>query len=327
MAYRDQDEAWKVPGLTPTQRLVLLALANHRNGNKDDDRYDQCNPGYTRLMKETGLSIGAVSEAITEMENRDASKGRKLLRVVRDSKCCDSNRYYFYWNDEQGSCGEPTPSPGEHPVHLVNPTPSPDECPPSPGEDPLHQVNQTSKEAVSESVRLEAVKKQQQQPPPNGGAAAAAASPEEIQKQNQDGALAQDEASALAEQFYIWMGKAKKANVSLGIKKFPALLSKYPDLFSQLRFVFEKPCASKLRNNLLDSHSPFAYLNSGFLEGVDTCLAKYEALVKKNLQNAAAAGAAPGDAIDLDSDEEFVLPSQLELEDENDETRIFQAGE
>jgi hypothetical protein len=57
-----------------------------------------------------------------------------------------------------------------------------------------------------------------------------------IQNQNQDGDSAQDEASALATQFYLWMGKAKKADVSRGIKKFPALLSKYPDLFSLLAF-------------------------------------------------------------------------------------------
>src|SRR5208283_2982450 len=115
-AHRDQDEAWKVPGLTPTQRLVLQALANHRNGNKDDDRYDQCNPGYTLLVKETGLSPGAVSGAINKLE------GRKVIRVVRDPRCSDSNRYYFCWNEEESSSDEPTPSPCEHPVHQVNQT-------------------------------------------------------------------------------------------------------------------------------------------------------------------------------------------------------------
>jgi hypothetical protein len=317
MAHRDQDEAWKVPGLTPTQRLVLLALANHRNGNKDDDRYDQCNPGYTLLAKETGLSPGAVSGAITKLEKRNASgetnerEGRKVLRVVRDPKCSESNRYYFCWNKEQGSSDEPIRSPNEPPVHVVNPTHSPDEPTPSPGEHPVHQVNQTSKEAVSESVKLEAAKKQQQQPPPGGGAVAAAVTPcEPIKTQEQDGASARDEVSALAEQFYLWMGKAKKADVSKGIRKFPALLSKHPGLSSHLRFVFENHCASKLKDNLLGSDFPFSYLDSGFLEGVQDRLAQYESKMEKHRQDvarkaaAAAASGTHGTAIRNLEDEE-----------------------
>ena len=91
MAFNDIQHAWKIPGLTPTQRLVLLALANHRNGNKDDDRYDQCNPGYTLLAKETGLSIGAVSGAITKLEKRIITLSARIGGLEARLNATDGN--------------------------------------------------------------------------------------------------------------------------------------------------------------------------------------------------------------------------------------------
>jgi hypothetical protein len=114
------------------------------------------------------------------------------------------------------------------------------------------------------------------------------------------------------------MGKAKKADVSKGIKKFPALLSKDPDLFSNLRFVFENPCASKLKSNLLNSDSPFAYLDSGFLDGVQDRRAQYESKMEKHRQdaarNAAAAAASGTDdtaCLNLEDEEVFWTEESL----------------
>ena len=96
----------------------------------------------------------------------------------------------------------------------------------------------------------------------------------------------------------------------VGIEIDPLPLSKHAGLSSHLRFVFENPCASKLKENLLASVSPFAYLDSGFLEGVQDRLAQYESKMEKHRQDvarkaaAAAASGTHGTAIRNLEDEE-----------------------
>ena len=115
----------------------------------------------------------------------------------------------------------------------------------------------------------------------------------------------------------------------VGIEIDPLPLSKHAGLSSHLRFVFENPCASKLKENLLASVSPFAYLDSGFLEGVQDRLAQYESKMEKHRQDvarkAAAAAAVSGTVVtsieDLEeeegfSDEESSSANRASLEEE-----------
>ena len=107
MSFNDYKPAWKAEGLTATERLVLLNLAEHRNGDKDSENFNLCFPGYTTIMKETGLGRGSVSRAIKGL------KAKLPLNVAVDPNNRQSNRYYFPWND--GWC-----SPKEHPVPQGN---------------------------------------------------------------------------------------------------------------------------------------------------------------------------------------------------------------
>lgn len=108
MSFNDYKPAWKAEGLTATERLVLLNLAEHRNGEKDSENFNLCFPGYTTIMKETGLGRGSVSRAIKGL------KAKLPLNVAVDPNNRLSNRYSFPWNEEDGC------SLMEHPVPQGN---------------------------------------------------------------------------------------------------------------------------------------------------------------------------------------------------------------
>jgi hypothetical protein len=141
MSFNDYKPAWKVKGLTSKERLVLLALAEHRNGNEKDENFNLCCPGYTLLIEETGMSRGSVSSAINGL------KTKLPLNVAVDPNNRLSNRYFFPWNEE-GGC-----SIGEHPVHLLN-TLFPNGTPCSPIEQSVPQVDY-NKESNQESKKEE----------------------------------------------------------------------------------------------------------------------------------------------------------------------------
>lgn len=71
MSNRATTWAWDVEGLSPTQKLVLVKLADNAN----DDGY--CWPSRRYLMKHTCLSDGAVKNAVRELERRG------LISVIR----------------------------------------------------------------------------------------------------------------------------------------------------------------------------------------------------------------------------------------------------
>ena len=125
MAFNDYKPAWAVKGLTAPERLVLLALAEHRHGEHDED-YNLCCPGYTLLEEETGLSRPSISKAMKGLREKVP------LGVTVDPKNRRSNRYTFPWNqareacspnepDDKGSANEyPECSPNEGSVPQLN---------------------------------------------------------------------------------------------------------------------------------------------------------------------------------------------------------------
>src|ERR1017187_2431802 len=92
MAFSDTDKVWQMIGLTAVQKHVLGCLAWHRNGDKKSPYYNQCNPSFDLLVKETGLGQGSLSRSILKLE----STGN--LIVERDPRKRKTNRYYFPWN-------------------------------------------------------------------------------------------------------------------------------------------------------------------------------------------------------------------------------------
>ncbi len=156
MAFNDYRPAWAVKGLTAPERLVLLALAEHRHGEHDED-YNLCCPGYTLLEEETGLSRPSISKAMKGLREKVP------LGVTVDARNRRSNRYTFPWNQTRGEG-----SPNEPSVPLLN-TPFPNGTPCSPNERSVPQVN-SNKEVNRE---LEPGRKQGTQQPvvPTGSAA------------------------------------------------------------------------------------------------------------------------------------------------------------
>ncbi len=103
MAFSDYKPAWAVKDLTAAQRYVLLALAEHRNGETD-----LCCPSYTTLVKETGLGIGTVCRSIKKLGEQGT------IAIHNDRKFRSNNRYTFSWNP---STREETLPPGKGDFH------------------------------------------------------------------------------------------------------------------------------------------------------------------------------------------------------------------
>jgi len=64
--------AWEIDGISATQKLVLLCLADHA-----DELGSNCYPGQTRMAKKTKLSRETVNRAVREL------KGKGLIRTVK----------------------------------------------------------------------------------------------------------------------------------------------------------------------------------------------------------------------------------------------------
>src|ERR1017187_7603063 len=106
MAFSDTDKVWQMIGLTAVQKHVLGCLAWHRNGDKKSPYYNQCNPSFDLLVKETGLGQGSLSRSILKLESTGS------LIVERDPLKRKTNRYYFPWNqssivEDKSSTKEP----------------------------------------------------------------------------------------------------------------------------------------------------------------------------------------------------------------------------
>ncbi len=65
VSYGHTDSAWGVPGLSPAERLTLLALAHHANGETG-----RCNPSVVRLAGVTGLSSASVKRSVSRLADR-----------------------------------------------------------------------------------------------------------------------------------------------------------------------------------------------------------------------------------------------------------------
>jgi hypothetical protein len=72
VSHDDADKAWKVRGISPSAKAVLLCLAYHRNGGTG-----RCHPKQQTIAAETGYGLATVKRAIAELERE------KLVVVTR----------------------------------------------------------------------------------------------------------------------------------------------------------------------------------------------------------------------------------------------------
>jgi DNA-binding MarR family transcriptional regulator len=68
--------------ITPTQKLVLLALAEHASVTFD------CWPGGARLMELTGLPVRSVNKALRDLEAKGLMLCLRLMLVKGHRKGC-----------------------------------------------------------------------------------------------------------------------------------------------------------------------------------------------------------------------------------------------
>ena len=86
MSYVVQNLAWKVEGLKPSTKFVLIALCDYANKKKFTAW-----PSHNSIAKKTGLSISSVQRAIKclrdygllSYENRYDEKGNKLTNLYQ----------------------------------------------------------------------------------------------------------------------------------------------------------------------------------------------------------------------------------------------------
>jgi hypothetical protein len=107
--------------MPPTERLVMLALADHA-----DDAGD-CYPSVARIMSRTGLSERAVRGAFRKLSDAGA------LEITVGAGPAGCNRFRLKPSQYQSPpCTSCTPAP-DAPLHVVHPPPAPDA--------PLHVVH------------------------------------------------------------------------------------------------------------------------------------------------------------------------------------------
>jgi len=86
MSYVVQNQAWKVEGLKPSTKFVLIALCDYANKQKLTAW-----PSHNSIAKKTGLSISSVQRAIKclrchgllSYRNRYDEKGQKLTNLYQ----------------------------------------------------------------------------------------------------------------------------------------------------------------------------------------------------------------------------------------------------
>ena len=86
MSFKASVHAWKVK-TTPTNKLVLLALADHAN-----DEYT-CFPSVRHLVEKTNLSRSSVQRAIKSMDKQCLIKITQRKKVKNDHFTQSSNLY------------------------------------------------------------------------------------------------------------------------------------------------------------------------------------------------------------------------------------------
>jgi hypothetical protein len=90
MSFRLTDWALDVEGITPTQKLVLVVLAHHCNGQTANAK---CWPSMAQLEQTTGLTARAIQKALAALESRnliDRRLGRGRKTTVYYLACQDS---------------------------------------------------------------------------------------------------------------------------------------------------------------------------------------------------------------------------------------------
>ena len=107
MSRRARDWAWGRQGLTPAQRLVLLALAEHA-----DDHGESCFPSLGLLQRMTELSRRGITKALNGLDGALIERDRGGPRRA--------TRYRLLLSARSGD--ERTPDGGE-PSALGNPVP------------------------------------------------------------------------------------------------------------------------------------------------------------------------------------------------------------
>ena len=117
MSVRIMSVVWGIP-MTPTQKLVLLALADNCND------MGECYPSISTICEKSGLSERGVQGAISEMEkmglvNRFMRKGRSTLYTITPAG-------YAPPQEVRPAPRAPAPAPdAPPPPHLMHPTPAP----------------------------------------------------------------------------------------------------------------------------------------------------------------------------------------------------------
>ena len=73
-----EDTIWSNTNLTPTERLVALAICRHHN-----DKTGQCNPSQERLARLTGLTDRAVRKAVSSLRTKGLieTRAKRTLQV------------------------------------------------------------------------------------------------------------------------------------------------------------------------------------------------------------------------------------------------------
>ena len=287
MAFNDYRPAWAVPELTPTQRLVLLYLAECRHG-KDGPDYNLCCPGYRNMMKVTGLAKGTISKTIQQL----AEKG--MVTIEKDPHCRRSNRYFFSWNS---SSSEPQGSPDEPRVQGANPGFA-EKTQGSPGEPRVRPVDR-NKEANQEEKKE--AKREAQQQPPQAAVAAAVAASLYGQKQNQEIEIGVSGVSSLAQAFSGYLERPLKPRAA---GQLEGLLSREPDLPELIEYIYEHEPKGKWKGLLAQAHNPVKYLAS-VLEPVRASYERWrEIMEKRPARFKSAASGTDGTSIEDLEDEE-----------------------
>ena len=238
MAFNDYRRAWEVPGLTAAQRYVLLALAEHRNGETD-----LCCPSYTTLAKETGLGIGTVCRSIKKLGEQGT------IAIHNDRKFRSNNRYTFSWNP---STREETLPPGKGDFHHGRDSSTTEETLP-PG---------ICNKEVNQELNKEGEQGTQQPVPRTGSAAVLHPT-------------SKTEADRIARLFWELLGSPAHHKPERWSKPFSELLPLYPApaLEDILRFAFLAP---RWKERLVGAKHPMAYLKS-VLEHIEGDRSRYEA--------------------------------------------------
>jgi DNA-binding MarR family transcriptional regulator len=79
MSIRTMQSVWQLRGLSPTQKLVLLKLADHAHASDG-----KCWPSIANICRDCGLSDRGVQKAISDLEKlghlqREARPGKPTI--------------------------------------------------------------------------------------------------------------------------------------------------------------------------------------------------------------------------------------------------------